>query len=599
MGFIEQIAPYIQKYAPQYGIKVCSPILAQAILESASGTSELAINAHNYFGLKYRPNRCPSACGVYYKVGSEQNKDGSYTSSAMQWMKFSNMDNGVRGYFDFINISNYANLKGVTNPKTYLENIKKDKYATSINYVQNLMDVINKYKLTQYDNSNSKIEIPKGGNKMKVNIHAGHNPDGKVACGAVGLIKESTEARNVKDKVIAMLKSQGHTVYDCTCENGTNQNDVLKKIVSKCNEHTVDLDVSIHFNAGANDRSGNGVTTGTEVFIYNSNSKAKPYAQRIVRNIASLGFKLRDDAVKDDVKNSSYLYVLRNTKSPALLIEVCFVDDKDDVNLYNADKIAQAIVKGITGISSLTNSSTSIPSPSNTTSTTTRKYSVGQTVIYSSCYKGSTDGIDKAIMCNPNKTGVITKVLATNVNNPYLIGNGTCWVNDGDIRGSAGSASINSNSSSVSNVSQPEAKSKVTYISHCIGNGNWCSEITGYNTANSMGYSGIIGKPIDKFAVKLSQGTITYMAHKKGGSWFEEISGYSTTNSKAYAGAAGKPIDAIAIKASGIVGTLKYRVHTKADNKWWGWITGYSKTNSAQYAGVFGKEIDAIQIGIE
>ena len=36
---------------------------------------------------------------------------------------------------------------------------------------------------------------------MKINIHAGHNPDGKIACGAVELIKESTEERTVKDKV--------------------------------------------------------------------------------------------------------------------------------------------------------------------------------------------------------------------------------------------------------------------------------------------------------------------------------------------------------------------------------------------------------------
>lgn len=151
MGFIEQIVPYIQKYAPKYAIKVCSPIIAQAVLESASGTSELAKNAHNYFGLKYRAGRCPTSCGIYNKIGSEQNKDGSYTSSAMQWMKFPDMESGVQGYFDFINISNYSNLKGVTDPKTYLENIKKDKYATSQNYIQNLMSVINKYGLTKYD----------------------------------------------------------------------------------------------------------------------------------------------------------------------------------------------------------------------------------------------------------------------------------------------------------------------------------------------------------------------------------------------------------------------------------------------------------------
>ena len=35
---------------------------------------------------------------------------------------------------------------------------------------------------------------------MKFTVHAGHNPDGKKACGAVGLIKESTENRNWKSK---------------------------------------------------------------------------------------------------------------------------------------------------------------------------------------------------------------------------------------------------------------------------------------------------------------------------------------------------------------------------------------------------------------
>lgn len=125
------------------------------MLESGAGTSELARNAYNYFGLKYRTGRCPTSCGIYNKVGSEQNKDGSYISSDMKWMKFSNMEDGVRGYFDFINISNYANLKGVSDPKKYLENIKNDGYATSLKYVDNLINIINKYNLTVYDSKGS------------------------------------------------------------------------------------------------------------------------------------------------------------------------------------------------------------------------------------------------------------------------------------------------------------------------------------------------------------------------------------------------------------------------------------------------------------
>lgn len=86
---------------------------------------------------------------------------------------------------------------------------------------------------------------------MRINIHAGHNPDGMTACGAVGLIRESTEARAVKDRVAAQLTAMGHTVHDCTCNNGAGKEDVLRRIVAACNAHAVDLDVSIHFNAGA------------------------------------------------------------------------------------------------------------------------------------------------------------------------------------------------------------------------------------------------------------------------------------------------------------------------------------------------------------
>jgi hypothetical protein len=149
--FIKKIAAYIKKYAPSYGIKVYSPIIAQAILESAYGTSELAVNAHNYFGLKYREGRCKTCIGVYTKVGTEQNPDGSYVSSSMEWCKFNDMENGVIGYFDFINISNYSNLKGVTEPRKYLEYIKADGYATSLDYVGNLMSVIENWSLTDYD----------------------------------------------------------------------------------------------------------------------------------------------------------------------------------------------------------------------------------------------------------------------------------------------------------------------------------------------------------------------------------------------------------------------------------------------------------------
>lgn len=175
---------------------------------------------------------------------------------------------------------------------------------------------------------------------MIINVHGGHNARVPGAC---GLINEVTEDRKVKDLVISKLQALGHTVYDCTDDAGASQSANLSNIVKLCNAHSVDLDVSIHFNAGAGDTGGNGKTTGTEVLVYSGASKATTYAAAICARIADLGFKSRG------VKERPDLYVLKHTQAPALLVECCFVDDADDVALYDADAMAAAIVQGITG----------------------------------------------------------------------------------------------------------------------------------------------------------------------------------------------------------------------------------------------------------
>ena len=172
---------------------------------------------------------------------------------------------------------------------------------------------------------------------MIINVHAGHADYGKGACGAVGAyLNESIEDRKVKNIVIDLLRAQGHTVYDCTVDVGSTQTAVLKGIVSKCNAHKVDLDVSIHFNSAGE------TAHGTEVWI-REGSASRPYAEKIVNSIASLGFRNRG------VKTTQNLYVLNHTKAPALLVECCFVNNAEDASLYNPETMAQAIVMGITG----------------------------------------------------------------------------------------------------------------------------------------------------------------------------------------------------------------------------------------------------------
>lgn len=151
--FIKQIAGYVQKYAKSYGILVHSPIIAQAILESGWGESKLASKYHNYFGLK---------CGTKWTGPSvnmttqEEYEPGTLTTIKDNFRVYDNMEEGVKGYFEFIQLDRYKNLKGITDPKKYLETIKADGYATSSTYVENNMKLVEQYNLTQYDN--------KGGN---------------------------------------------------------------------------------------------------------------------------------------------------------------------------------------------------------------------------------------------------------------------------------------------------------------------------------------------------------------------------------------------------------------------------------------------------
>ncbi len=178
----------------------------------------------------------------------------------------------------------------------------------------------------------------------KVTVHAGHNPSGKIACGASDLLDESTEARYITRKVIKLLKKKGIKAVNCTINNGTSQGDVLRKICAKCNAVAdADLHISIHFNSGRGDRKGDGKTGGTEVLLTENISDKGDIAKRICSQMAKLSFTNRG------VKINKSLYFLNHTKAPAILIEVCFVDDKDDAMLYkkNRDKAAKAIVKAV------------------------------------------------------------------------------------------------------------------------------------------------------------------------------------------------------------------------------------------------------------
>lgn len=145
--FIETIGPIIQEEAKSRGYKVCSPMIAQACIESAYNTSLLSVKYHNYFGMK-----CGSAWkGPSVNLSTKEEYNSQLVSIRDNFRCFPDMIAGVKGYFDFISTSRYSNLKNAATAQEYLELIKKDGYATSSSYVNTCMGVVNRYDLTKFD----------------------------------------------------------------------------------------------------------------------------------------------------------------------------------------------------------------------------------------------------------------------------------------------------------------------------------------------------------------------------------------------------------------------------------------------------------------
>lgn len=156
--FIESIGALVVRIAPEFWFKAYSAIIAQACLESAYGTSDKAQH-NNFFGLKYREGRVSCHDGYFNADSQEQFVDGTYVPTNTDWYSFASMEDGVRGYFQFLGISRYENLIGVSDPKMYLQLIKEDGYATSTDYVDNVYNTLTSNNLQRFDSVESEVSI--------------------------------------------------------------------------------------------------------------------------------------------------------------------------------------------------------------------------------------------------------------------------------------------------------------------------------------------------------------------------------------------------------------------------------------------------------
>lgn len=191
-----------------------------------------------------------------------------------------------------------------------------------------------------YDVNNYTVFTSNGGHSAK-------------APGASALgYKEHEQTRLCNKAFIKAMNSHGHKVTDTTSD-AKNKLAVLQEQVAKANKVNggkEQIDLSFHLNAS------NGEGHGVEVYYYSEDAKVT--ASLVSSAIATtLGVKNRG------AKQSKELYFLAHTKATALLIEVCFIDNWDDMQKLTSkrDAAMEAVAEVLAGpfFSSTTSSTVS------------------------------------------------------------------------------------------------------------------------------------------------------------------------------------------------------------------------------------------------
>lgn len=229
---------------------------------------------------------------------------------------------------------------------------------------------------------------------MKVyGIDMGHSLTG-AGSGAVGIKKETDMNRLAGKRLITMLKEKGYKVIDCTVDSASSVNNQLAGIVKKANAQALDLFISLHLNSSSNETAN-----GVETFVYTGSDKtiAKRVNDELAKTITWFN---------RGVKEANY-YVLRATKSPAILVELGFCSNKGDMDKFIVENVARALFKGITGV----DYSGSVPIPPSTS--TSSEFKIGN---YGKTVKADSDlnvrsgrGIEHSVI-GTLKKGTITTV---------------------------------------------------------------------------------------------------------------------------------------------------------------------------------------------
>lgn len=176
---------------------------------------------------------------------------------------------------------------------------------------------------------------------MKVFINPGHAPNGNPDPGAVNKyngLKESDVVKAVGTLLEGYLLAAGVEVC------GNLQSDDLGEVVTASNNADADVFISIHCNSAINE-----LAEGTETFYFYNSAKGERLAKDIQKQIAG-SIDTYNRGAKASQPGRNGLYVLTNTNAVAVLVELAFISNAEDVILLqdNQDDFARAIARAVT-----------------------------------------------------------------------------------------------------------------------------------------------------------------------------------------------------------------------------------------------------------
>lgn len=183
--FIKEFAPYAVEDMKKNGI-LASVKIAQGILESGYGNTELAKNALNFFGMKCNLSGNTWAGSTwdgvskYTKVTKEDDGKGNLHDETADFRKYNSIAESIGDHSAYLlgamkgSEKRYKGLQGEKDPEKAITIIKNGGYATDTKYIKKIMDIIKENDLTKYD---VQEETEKGENNdmdIKIMLDAGH-----------------------------------------------------------------------------------------------------------------------------------------------------------------------------------------------------------------------------------------------------------------------------------------------------------------------------------------------------------------------------------------------------------------------------------------